>query len=134
MAKRSLANPIAKNTNQFADQFEMLSTPEEVVVQPKKEVDDPPKKNVDSPEVEQKPIPTKIEKKTEDDLLSRIKKRKEKKKIEDTHTRQTFLIKNELNDKLTKLYKKYGYGFKTEFINDAIEKGINAILEAEKTK
>jgi hypothetical protein len=70
--------------------------------------------------------------KSEESLLSRIKKRKEKKKIEDTHTRQTFLIKNELTDQLAKLYKKYGYGFKTEFINDAIEKRILSFIDEEK--
>lgn len=63
----------------------------------------------------------------EDDLISIMNKKKNQKKIEDTHKRQTFLIKNELIEELESLYRVYGYGFKTEFINLAIKHQINIV-------
>lgn len=44
-----------------------------------------------------------------------------KKKMEETHTRYTFLFRNDLSKRLTRLSKGKGKGFKTEFLNQAIE-------------
>ncbi|WP_047981736.1 hypothetical protein [Ornithinibacillus contaminans] len=51
-----------------------------------------------------------------------------KQKIEDTHTRSTFLVRNELLARFDKLAKGK-HGFKTEFINYAIESALNEIEE-----
>lgn len=42
--------------------------------------------------------------------------------MEDTHTRSTFLVENGLLERLNKLAKERRHGYKTEFINYAIEK------------
>lgn len=52
-------------------------------------------------------------------------------KVEDTHTRSTFLVRNELLKELNAIAKKNGHGFKTEFINLAIEM---ALEELKRTK
>lgn len=58
-----------------------------------------------------------------DEQLSKIVKKKEK--VEDTHTRRTFLVRNELLKELDDLASQINNtGFKTEFINYAIEKGL----------
>jgi hypothetical protein len=44
-----------------------------------------------------------------------------KQTIEDTHTRQTYLIRNDLISRLERLSKGQRRGFKTEFVNDALE-------------
>lgn len=67
----------------------------------------------------------------EEGLISKFKKKKEKKKVEETHQRVTFLVRNELKVELDKLFKKYGYGFKTLFINEAIEKQLERVREEE---
>ncbi|MES5957515.1 hypothetical protein QCI42_29915 [Bacillus fungorum] len=46
---------------------------------------------------------------------------------EDTHTRQTWLIKNETIKRLEKLSKGKKKGFKTEFVNQAVEMLLNRI-------
>jgi len=57
-----------------------------------------------------------------------------KKKVEDTHTRRTFLVRNDLLSRLDSYAKKIGNsGFKTEFINIVIEEGL-AELEGIKDK
>lgn len=50
------------------------------------------------------------------------------KKVEDTHTRSTFLIENQLLKRLNKLAKNR-HGFKTNFINYAIVKALNELEE-----
>jgi len=63
--------------------------------------------------------------------LSDIIKKREK--MEDTHTRRTFLVRNELLDRLDKVSKKINNtGFKTEFINFILEKGLNELEEIDK--
>ncbi|MCD5326159.1 MULTISPECIES: ribbon-helix-helix domain-containing protein [Pontibacillus] len=57
----------------------------------------------------------------EDDLLSKFNN---KKKVEDTHTRHTFLIDNDLIERLDKLAKGRR-GFKKEFINQMIREGLD---------
>ncbi|HDR7611421.1 TPA: hypothetical protein QCX47_003021 [Bacillus mycoides] len=46
---------------------------------------------------------------------------------EDTHTRQTWLIKNETIKRLDKLSKGKKKGFKTELVNQALEMFLNRI-------
>ena len=62
----------------------------------------------------------------QENKLSKITKTK--RKMEETHTRRTFLIKNDL---LTRFDKKAKYienkGFKTEFINYILEKGLDEL-------
>ena len=63
--------------------------------------------------------------------LSDIIKKKEK--MEDTHTRRTFLVRNELLDRLDKVSKRINnIGFKTEFINFILEKGLDELEEVDK--
>lgn len=60
------------------------------------------------------------------DFLRKMEAKKKKLRVEDTHTRSTFLFRNDLQERLDKLAKKSKVrGFKTEFINDAIEKMLN---------
>jgi|SRR5699024_4037645 len=59
---------------------------------------------------------------------------KKKDKMEDTHTRRTFLVRNELLNRLDRISKKINNtGFKTEFINFILEKGLNELEEIDKT-
>lgn len=52
---------------------------------------------------------------------SRKGKKPARQTIEDTHTRQTYLIRNDLIARLERLAKGQRRGFKTEFVNDALE-------------
>jgi hypothetical protein len=54
-------------------------------------------------------------------LLNKYEEKTNRATVEDTHTRSTFLFRNDLSDRLDKLAKKKKRGFKTLFINDAIE-------------
>jgi len=55
---------------------------------------------------------------------------KKKDKMKDTHTRRTFLVKNELLNRLDAISKKINKtGFKTEFINFILEKGLDELEE-----
>lgn len=68
--------------------------------------------------------------KTEAKNLSEIVKKR--KKVEDTHTRRTFLVKNELLERLDEFADRVNNtGFKTEFINYIMEKGLNELEEIE---
>jgi len=51
---------------------------------------------------------------------------KKKERVEDTHTRNTFLIRNDLMKRLNHFSKKRR-GFKTEFINYVIEQGLDEL-------
>lgn len=46
---------------------------------------------------------------------------KNKKTIDQTHTRQTYLVRNELIKRMNKLSKSQGKGFKTKVVNHALE-------------
>lgn len=50
---------------------------------------------------------------------------KTKKKVEDTHTRKTFLVRNDLIERLNEVASERHHGFQTEFINIAIEYGLD---------
>lgn len=66
-----------------------------------------------------------------DEQLSKMVKKKEK--IEDTHTRRTFLVRNELLKELDDFASQINNtGFKTEFINYAIEKGLLELQNIDK--
>ena len=66
------------------------------------------------------------EKKEDSNQLSKMVKKKEK--MEDTHTRRTFLVKNELLQELDDVADQINNtGFKTEFINYVIDKGLSEL-------
>lgn len=46
----------------------------------------------------------------------------DKQRVEDTHTRATYLIKNETLKKLEKISRGKGKGFKTQLVNYALER------------
>lgn len=54
-------------------------------------------------------------------LMTSYEEKANKKTVEETHTRSTFLFENRLSSRLDKLAKKKKRGFKTMFINKAIE-------------
>ncbi|WP_411955619.1 hypothetical protein ACKXGF_14350 (plasmid) [Alkalibacillus sp. S2W] len=56
---------------------------------------------------------------------NKLSRFQDKQSIEDTHTRQTFLIQNDLAEELNDLSQKNKKGFKTAFINQAIESALN---------
>ena len=51
---------------------------------------------------------------------------KKKERVEDTHTRNTFLIRNDLMKRLNH-FSKHRRGFKTEFINYVVEQGLDEL-------
>jgi len=51
---------------------------------------------------------------------------KKKERVEDTHTRNTFLIRNDLMKRLNN-FSKHRRGFKTEFINYVVEQGLDEL-------
>src|SRR5699024_496330 len=62
-------------------------------------------------------------KKNERSIIDLVNK---KDRVEDTHTRNTFLIRNDLT-KLLNHFSKHRRGFKTEFINYVIEQGLDEL-------
>jgi hypothetical protein len=56
-----------------------------------------------------------------------IEESKKKKTIEDTHTRQTYLVRNDLIARLQKTAKNQDKGFKTKAINYALEQFLDDI-------
>lgn len=62
--------------------------------------------------------------------LMRLKRVKNKKRIEDTHTRRTFLIRNDLLEQLDAV-SKGAHGFKIEFINIAIESALEEYINTD---
>jgi len=65
----------------------------------------------------------------EDDFLSHYYKsiEKQKPRVEDTHTRDTYLIRNDLLERFNKLAKHEKKGFKMRLINYVLEKELNHI-------
>lgn len=56
-----------------------------------------------------------------------VETRKQKQRVEDTHKRSTFLFRRDLSDRLDEMAKADGSrGFKTMFINRAIESFLDA--------
>lgn len=56
------------------------------------------------------------------ELLQAFEKKTKRETVEDTHTRQTYLVRNDLIKRLDKLAKNKARGFKTMLVNHAIEK------------
>lgn len=54
-------------------------------------------------------------------LQKQFEAKTNKKTVEETHTRSTFLFRNDLSDRLSDLAQERDRGFKTMFINMAIE-------------
>lgn len=52
--------------------------------------------------------------------LAHLKSKTKKERVEDTHTRKTYLVRNDLLDRIEKVSHST-HGFKIEFINFAIE-------------
>lgn len=55
------------------------------------------------------------------DFKSEFKEIMKKQRVEDTHERTTFLFRKDLKKRLDRISKKEGKGFKTRFMNKAIE-------------
>jgi hypothetical protein len=62
-----------------------------------------------------------------EDVFDKFYEKKNKKKVEDTHTRATFLMRNDLLDKVNEISTDKGRGFKTHFFNQAVEKLLKEI-------
>ncbi|MFS0883085.1 hypothetical protein [Metabacillus niabensis] len=60
-------------------------------------------------------------------LFSILEEKTKKKTMEETHTRLTFLVKNELADELDELAETMPRGFLTTFANTVIENGLKEI-------
>ncbi|MFS0728362.1 hypothetical protein [Paenibacillus sp. 1P07SE] len=67
---------------------------------------------------------------SENEFLKMLEVDRRKKTVEETHTRDTFLIENHLLDRLNRLAQLEGKGFKKKFINYVIEKEITNIERA----
>ena len=56
-----------------------------------------------------------------------IQRKKSRQTVDMTHTRQTYLIQNDLIERLERLAKKRDRGFKTQLINYALERVLNEL-------
>lgn len=65
-------------------------------------------------------------------FLDKFQARFSKPTIEDTHTRRTFLVRNDLLKQMDKLAKKQRKGFKTHLLNYALEKALEELEEDKK--
>lgn len=77
--------------------------------------------------LEESPAQTDV---TMDSIISKfaekVEIKRQKQRVEDTHKRSTFLFRRDLAERLDKLSRGEDRGFKTMFMNDAIE----ALLDA----
>lgn len=62
--------------------------------------------------------------------LKKLRQKATKQRIEDTHTRKTYLVRNDLVDRLEEA-SGGTHGFKIEFINYAIESALNELENTE---
>lgn len=60
------------------------------------------------------------------ELDKQFNKTVSKPKVNDTHTRATFLLQTELNDALNELSGHKGRGFKTQFFNYMVAQGLKS--------
>lgn len=72
---------------------------------------------------------SKTEQLNDADFLKQFKEKVQKPTIEDTHTRQTYLIRNDLLKRMNKAAKGKKRGFKTDLVNFAIEKVLDELEE-----
>lgn len=101
------------------------SQPENVSVKPViNEVKEVKQEVKQSPKQQSPKNKNKVVEESNDDskssLLQELKAKGKKKRIEDTHTRCTYLVRNDL-EKRVNAYAEGNFGFKTSFINYAIE-------------
>lgn len=68
------------------------------------------------------------------DLIEYLQRRKKRKKQEETHTRKTFLVENDMLAWMKKQAKKYGHGFYTDFVNMSFKLGKEQLEAAERAK
>ena len=68
----------------------------------------------------------------ESGFLQTYEEKTKRKTVEETHTRQTYLIRNDLIKRMEKLAAEKDRGFKTALVNHAIEKVLEE-LEGAKT-
>jgi len=64
-----------------------------------------------------------------DSLLELMRAQKERKTFEELHTRTSFFVRNELRKELDRVARREPHGFKTKFINYAIEKALREYAE-----
>lgn len=64
-----------------------------------------------------------------DSLLEMMRAQKERKTFEELHTRTSFFVRNELRKELDRVARREPHGFKTKFINYAIEKALREYTE-----
>ena len=64
-----------------------------------------------------------------DSLLELMRAQKERKTFEELHTRTSFFVRNELRKELDRVARREPHGFKTKFINYAIEKALQEYAE-----
>lgn len=76
------------------------------------------------------PAPVSPIEKTKQERVAKLKSKTKKVRVEDTHTRKTYLVRNDLLDRIEKVANNT-HGFKIEFINFAIEL---ALAELESTE
>ena len=62
-----------------------------------------------------------------DKFNEQLKLKEDKLTVEATHTRTTFLLRNDLKDRLNNLSDQHKRGYKTDFINKAIELLLEAV-------
>lgn len=62
--------------------------------------------------------------------LKKLRQKAKKQRIEDTHTRKTYLVRNDLLTRLESVSENT-HGFKIEFINYAIESALNELESTE---
>lgn len=74
-------------------------------------------------------VPTDKEQQLKESFVAKYEKKYKKPTVNDTHTRTTFLLRNDLAERVNKL-SEGKRGFKTEFLNTAIEQMLN-VLESE---
>ncbi|SDW94171.1 hypothetical protein SAMN04489725_1234 [Alicyclobacillus hesperidum] len=65
------------------------------------------------------------------DIASKIRayeqEKKAKKSYDELYTKHTFVIRRDLLERLEKLSKKHSRGFKTRFLNEILEAGLNQL-------
>lgn len=81
---------------------------------------------------EQSNVTIKQEEGGDSGFLKAYEEKAKRKTIEETHTRQTYLIRNDLIKRMERLAEKKERGFKTALVNHAIEKVLEE-LEGTKT-
>lgn len=115
--KRQLSSALNPKQN---EEPEVVEQEEETQEQVNESQNEPPSEVLE--EVEENDMVT--VKDISERLKNKYQEKSKKPTVEDTHTRSTFLFRNDLQKRLDKLAKNKR-GFKTMFINEAIEALLN---------